>query len=127
MRCFIIGFTGFFVAAIATAVAFAAYGDYSARASLGETISGVIPLRTMIAEDLLSTADGSVSEAVWAQAMSESSNMGVSYLKVSPDGTIAFRSAKHGQIIIYEPDTSTNGIEWRCIGAPAKDVPPDCR
>lgn len=94
MRCFLIGFAGFVVAAVVTMVAVAAYGDYASRASLSETIAAMGPLRE----------------------------------KIAPDGTIVFRSAKHGQIIVFEPSVRENVVSWRCIGSkPEKNIPPNCR
>lgn len=119
MRCFLLGFVGFFLAALMTTIAMSLYADYAARASLLETLLRIDPLRDRVAEALIREPHSVVQPA---EAIA-----GVSYLKVTADGTIVFRSLKHGQIMVLEPKVQGRGVSWRCIGAPAKDVPPDCR
>jgi hypothetical protein len=119
MRCFLIGFAGFFVAALVTVVAMASYADYSERASLGETMTSVAPLRNQVAESLAN------QPGLPIRATTEIPN--VDYLKVTNDGTIVFRSAKHGQMIVFEPSVKGGAVSWRCIGSPGKTIPADCR
>ena len=120
MRCFLTGAAGFLVAGLIAAVAISSYGDYAARASLSETIVATHPLRERIAEALLVKEPRSI-------AAPREPIAGISYLKVMPDGTIVFRSAKHGQLIIFEPEVREKTVTWKCRGAPARDVPPNCR
>jgi Tfp pilus assembly major pilin PilA len=122
MRCFLIGVAGFVVTAVLAAVAIASYGDYAARASLAETMTSVVALRTQIAEGLVTRSGLPIKVTTEIQAFPN-----VDYLKVTNDGAIVFRSAKHGQVIVLEPSIAGGAVSWRCIGAPAKDVPADCR
>lgn len=119
MRCFLIGLVGFLVTGLVALIAILSYGDYTSRASLAETFVAVRPIREKVAEALVKEPR-SVARSTQAIA-------GVSYLKVAADGTIVFRSSKHGQVIVLEPEVRGNEVSWKCIGAPAKDVPPECR
>ena len=119
MRCFLIGFAGFLVAGLIAAIAIPSYGDYTSRASLSETMAAIHPLRERIAEALVKEPR--------SIATPREPIAGISYLKVMPDGAIVFRSAKHGQLIIFEPEVREKTVTWKCIGAPAKDVPSNCR
>jgi Tfp pilus assembly major pilin PilA len=125
MRCFAIGIVGFLVAGLLAAIAIPSYGNYASRATLSETMVAIAPLRDKIAESILKTPrNPSITGLALAQRVSIPS---VSYLRVMPDGTIVFRSAKHGQLIVYEPEVRESTVVWKCIGAPAKEVPPTCR
>jgi len=120
MRCFLIGFAGFFVAGFLVLLAMAGYADYAARASLSETMAAAAAVRTTVAEELRDNRKLKPRPAQPAIA-------GADYSRVSDDGTIVFRSARHGQIIVYEPSVQAGGVTWKCIGSPPKDVPADCR
>lgn len=125
MRCFAVGIVGFLLAGLLAAIAIPSYGDYTSRATLSETMVAIAPLRDRIAASLLKRSrnpseGGSISAP-------RASIPNVDYLKVAPDGTIVFRSAKHGQLIVYEPEIHEGNVVWKCIGAPAKHVPPTCR
>jgi hypothetical protein len=85
----------------------------------------IAPVRDKIAESLLKTPrNPSDNRLASAQQVSIPN---VTYLRVMPDGTIVFRSAKHGQLIVYEPEVRGSTVVWKCIGAPLKEVPPACR
>ena len=56
MRCFLLGFVGFFLAALMTTIAMSLYADYAARASLLETLLRIDPLRDRVAEALIRAA-----------------------------------------------------------------------
>ena len=124
MRCFVLGIVGFICAGVLAAIVIPSYADLTSRASLGETMNAVGPLREKISEAL--SKDPKALSALSASAAKEPIS-GVSYLKVVADGTIAFRSAKHGQMIVFEPTMRDGAVTWKCIGSPPKDVPPDCR
>jgi type II secretory pathway pseudopilin PulG len=125
MRCFAIGIVGFLVAGLLAAIAIPSYGNYTSRATLSETMAAIAPLRDKIAESLSKTSrNPSDNGSALAPRVSIPN---VNYLKVMPDGTIVFRSAKHGQLIVYEPEVRGSTVVWKCIGAPVKDVPPTCR
>ena len=125
MRCFAIGIAGFLVAGLLAAIVIPSYGNYTSRATLSETMVAIAPLRDKIAESLSKTSrNPSDSGSALAPRVSIPN---VNYLKVMPDGTIVFRSAKHGQLIVYEPEVRGSTVVWKCIGSPAKDVPPTCR
>ena len=128
MRCFFVGFAGFFVAAFLTVVALASYGDYAARASLSETMLSISPLRTEIAENIMkqrAVASASASLKLPAEKQFFPST---DYLKVATDGTIVFRNSKYGQIIVLEPSFRADSVTWRCVGSkPEKNIPQDCR
>ena len=119
MRCFLLGIVGFVLTAFVSTIAITSYGDFTARASLNETLVAVRPLRDKIGEALLKDPR--------AMAIPKESIPGVDFLKVSPDGTIVFRSTKHGSLIAYDPTVIRGAVTWKCVGAPAKDVPADCR
>jgi hypothetical protein len=125
MRCFAIGIVGFLAAALLAAIAIPSYGNYASRATLSETMVAIAPVRDKIAESLLKTPrNPSDNRLASAQQVSIPN---VTYLRVMPDGTIVFRSAKHGQLIVYEPEVRGSTVVWKCIGAPLKEVPPACR
>lgn len=128
MRCFFVGFAGFFVAAFVTAVAVSSYGDYIARARLGDTMAALEPLRVEIAEII--TKQGSVGNvgASLKSKIAQQPDMGTDYIKVAADGTIVFRMARYGQVVVLEPSLRTGAVSWRCIGSkPEKDIPSNCR
>jgi hypothetical protein len=118
MRCFVLGFAGFFVAAVVTMLVMAQYADYRARASLSEVMVAAAPLRARIVEEMLKRQPMPAAHQPIA---------GTDFSKVGADGTIVFRSAKHGQIIVLEPSIKDNAVSWKCIGSPPKDVPAQCR
>ena len=125
MRCFASGIAGFLVAGLLAAIAIPSYGNYTSRATLSEAMAAIAPLRDKVAESLAKTSRNS-SDSGFASVPRELVP-NVNYLKVMPDGTIVFRSAKHGQLIVYEPEVRGSTVVWKCIGSPAKDVPPTCR
>ena len=125
MRCFAIGIVGFLAVALLAAIVIPSYGDYTSRATLSETMVAITPVREKIAESLLKTPRNS-SDSGLASAQ-QVSIPNVSYLRVMPDGTMVFRSAKHGQLIVYEPEVRGSTVVWKCIGAPLREVPPTCR
>ncbi|MGH8108320.1 MAG: pilin [Arenimonas sp.] len=128
MRCFLLGFSGFFLAALLASIAFASYGDYTARASLAETMQSVVPLQTQIAEIIMT--QNSVEHAGFAldPPIAKQSFPNTDFLKVSDDGTIVFRSRKHGQIIVLAPFLNSGSVTWRCLGSkPDKNLPVTCR
>lgn len=128
MRCFLLGFAGFFIAVIVTAVALASYGDYAARASLSETMLSINPLRTEITENIMKQRTVASAGASLNPAAEKQSFPSTDYLKVTVDGTIVFRSSKYGQIIVLEPSFRSDSVTWRCVGSkPEKNIPPDCR
>ena len=128
MRCFFVGFAGFFVAAFVTAVALTSYGDYAARASLSETMLSISPLRTEIAENILKQRAVASAGASLKPLAEKQSFPSTDYLKIATDGTIVFRNSKHGQIIVLEPSFRADSVTWRCVGSkPEKNIPPDCR
>ncbi len=124
MRCFLLGCLGFFIAAILTMIAVASYGDYAARASLSNSMGSTANLKTTIAETILS--QGTV---VNSGALLKPPSLPLTdYLKVSTDGTIVFRSAAHGQLIVLTPIFKAGSVSWACIGSkPDKNLPLDCR
>lgn len=124
MRCFLIGIAGFLFAGLVAAIAIPSYGDFRSRASLSETMSAVVPLRTKIAEALVKDPK---SVAAVAGSATREPPAGANYLKVAADGTIVFRSAKHGQLMLFEPEVRQGTVTWKCVGSPPRDVPPDCR
>ena len=115
MRCFLYGFLGFFLAAIVAAFAMATYGDYAARASLSDTMQSMAPLQNQIAGIIL--AQGTVVDAGTSldPPMAKQSFPKTDYLKVSANGSIVFRSSKHGQIIVLEPTFQASAVGWRCL------------
>ena len=123
MRCFFIGFAGFFVATVLTMIAFASYGDYAARATVSATLAATEPLRTQIAGMI--ARPGAPRAPV--QLTAPPSLAGADYVKVAADGTIVFRSAAYGQVIVLEPSVRDNAVSWKCIGSkPAKHIPSSC-
>ena len=128
MRCFLVGLAGFFVAAIVTTITMASYGDYAARASLSETMALVGPLRAEIAEIILRQRTAANAAASLKPPAEKRPLLSADYLKVTSDGTIIFRSSKHGQIIVLEPSFRADAVSWKCVGSkPEKNIPPDCR
>ena len=128
MRCFFIGIAGFVLAAVVTAVAVAAYGDYAARASLAETLSSIASLRTEIAENIVKLRTVANAGASLVPPPAQRSFPATDYLKVTADGTIVFRSAKHGQVVVLEPSLRAEAVTWKCVGSkPEKNIPAECR
>ena len=128
MRCFLLGFAGFFIAAIAFASATASYGDYAARASLEETMLSISPLRTEIAESIIRQRAIAGAGASLQPPVDKRSFPNTDYLKATADGTIVFRSAKHGQIIVLEPSFRADAVAWKCVvSKPEKNFPTECR
>lgn len=128
MRSFFLGFAGFFLAALLTAIAFASYGDYTARASLADTEQSIAPLQTRIAENILAKTSTADSGTALDPPVSISSYPDTDFLKVASDGTIVFRSKKHGQIIVLEPAYKAGIVSWKCTGSsPEKNLPIKCR
>lgn len=128
MRCFLVGLAGFFVAAIVTTITMASYGDYAARASLSETMALVGPLRAEIAEIILRQRTAANAAASLKPPAEKRPLLSADYLKVTSDGTIIFRSSKHGQIIVLEPSFRAEAVSWKCVGSkPEKNIPSDCR
>ena len=128
MRCFLLGFAGFFVATIVAVVANAAYSDYGARASLSESMLSVSSLRMEIAENIMKQRTVASAGASLKPPAEKRSFPSTDYLKVTSDGAIVFRNSKHGQIIVLEPSFHPDGVTWRCVGSkPEKNMQPDCR
>ena len=124
MRCFLLGFLGFFIAAILTMIAVASYGDYAARASLSKSMGSIANLQTTIVETILSKGRVANSGAM----LKPPSLPLIDYLKVSTDGTIVFRSAAHGQVVVLTPILKADKVSWACMGSkPVKNLPPNCR
>lgn len=127
MRCFFLGFAGFFIAAIIAAVAISSYGDYAARASLDQTMASVDRLRIDIAENIVNHGTLTNSGVSLNSSKEKPAVSGADYLKVTNDGTIIFRSARHGQIIVLEPSYNAGVLNWKCVGSkPEKNIPPSC-
>lgn len=128
MRCFLLGFTGFFLAALLTMFAAVSYGDYAARASLANALQSTDGLRAEITENILSKAT-TVGAGDLQTPPAQSQQVPLTdYLKVASDGTIVFRSAKHGQIIVLEPAFNAGVVSWKCTGSkPDKNLPVYCR
>ena len=124
MRCFLIGIAGFLCAGLIAAFALAQYADYASRASLSETTNLVAPLRDEVAAKI---RKGPLNSEQLTSAAPRELVARVNYLKVMPDGTIVFRSAKHGQVIVFEPAVRGGAVDWKCIGGSPKDIPPSCR
>lgn len=128
MRCFFLGFAGFFLAALLAAIAFSAYGDYAARASLSNSMQSIAPLQTRIAENILSKTSTQDAGTDLDPPVTISSYPDADFLKVASNGTIVFRSKKHGQIIVLEPAYNAGVVSWKCTGSsPAKNLPIKCR
>lgn len=128
MTCFLKGVGGFLVAGLIAAIAIPAYGDYAARASVTQTLSRVIPLRQEL--EGLRQVHGTLTAAVAAldPPLAQRNFPGTDYLRITADGTIVFRNAKHGQLVVLEPKLEGEVLTWRCIGSrPDRDIPPDCR
>ena len=122
MRCFFIGFAGFFAATVLTMIAFASYGDYAARATVSATLAATDPLRTQIAAMIAPPGAASAPVQLTAPPLA-----GADYVKVAADGTIVYRSAAYGQVIVLEPSVRDNAVSWKCIGSkPAKHIPSNC-
>lgn len=127
MRCFLTGFAGFAIAALAVLFASAGYSDYSARASLSKTLAIVDSVRTEIAmyAQEKGTLKGSGLKLESAKSPALATN--IDYLNISPDGVVVFRSKQHGQIIVYVPSYEKGAVGWKCIGSrPDKYIPPAC-
>jgi len=124
VRCFVIGIVGFICAGVLAAIVIPSYGDFTSRASLSETMVAIRPLREKVAEAL--SKDPKTLASLSSSATKEPIT-GVNFLKVAADGTIAFRRAKHGQLIIFEPVVRNGAITLKRVGSPPKHVPPDCR
>jgi hypothetical protein len=106
----------------------ASYGDYAARASLSETMLSISPLRTEIAESIMKQRSVANAGASFKPAAEKQYFPATDYLKVTADGTIVFRSSRHGQIIVLEPSFRADAVTWRCVGSkPEKNIPADCR
>lgn len=129
MRCFLIGFAGFIIAGFAAMVSISSYGDYAARASVTATIGAAEPLRSRIEEMLKQKGAGTNAGAPPPLAPPKDAAVaGADYLKIAADGTIILRSAKHGQIVAFEPTLRDNAVTWKCIASkPDKDIPFNCR
>ena len=128
MRCFFIGFFGFFIAAIVTTVALASHADYRARASLSKTMASIIPLRNDIEENIFKQGAITNAGASLNPPIDKRSFPTTDYLDVTTDGTIIFRSLAHGQIIVLEPSFRAGAVAWKCVGSkPEKNMQPDCR
>ena len=128
MRCFLFGLAGFFLAALLASIAFAAYGDYSARASLSETMQSVTPLQHQIAEIIVTQNEIANAGAALVPPAAKQSFLNTDFLKVSSDGTVVFRSRKHGQIIVLAPAYTSGVVSWKCTGSkPEKNLPIKCR
>ncbi len=128
MRCFLLGFAGFFLAALLTMFAAVSYGDYAARASLSETMQSVTPLQNQIAEIIVTKNSVANAGDALVPAIAKQSFPNADFLKVATDGTIVFRSSKHGQMIVLEPAIAANGVTWKCTGSkPDKNLPIKCR
>jgi Tfp pilus assembly major pilin PilA len=126
MRCFLIGIAGFLVAALLAAIVIPQYADFRSRETLSEAMTAIAPLRMKIAE-YLAKGPQKPTEAGNAALTPREPIPGVNYLKVMSDGTIVFRSARHGQLIVLEPEVRGSSVEWKCVGAPAREVPRHCR
>lgn len=127
MRCFFIGFFGFFIAALIVTVAATTYGDYMARASLSKTMTSITPLRNKIAENIIKQGVITNSGLSLNPPIDKHSFPMTDYLNVTTDGSIIFRSSKYGQIIVLEPSLHIDTIIWKCVGSkPEKNIPPNC-
>ncbi len=128
MRCFLLGFAGFLLAALLASIAIASYGDYSARASVSDTMQSVAPLQNQNTEVVISQGALANAGAALDPPVVKQSFPNADFLKVSTDGTIIFRSSKHGQIIVLEPAFSAGAVSWKCTGSkPGKNLPIKCR
>ena len=128
MRCFFVGFAGFFVALFAALFIWASYSDFTARAALSLTWYEITPLREKITEIIKKQRTVANSGVSLVQPIKEQAVQSADYVKVASDGTIVFRSAKHGQIIVFEPSYAAGEVTWKCIGSkPEKNIPQECR
>ena len=128
MRCFLLGFAGFFIATLVAVVANAAYSDYGARASLSESMLSVSSLRMEIAENIMKQRTVANAGASLKPSPETRSFPSTDYVKVTAEGTIVFRNSKHGQIVVLEPSFHADSVTWRCVGSkPEKNMQPDCR
>lgn len=128
MRCFLLGFAGFFLAALLASIAIASYGNYAARASLSDTMQSVATLQNQISEFVMSQGALANAGAALDPPVVKQSFPNVDFLNVSTGGTIVFRSRKHGQIIVLEPAFSAGAVNWKCTGSkPGKNLPTKCR
>jgi len=128
MRCFLLGFAGFFLAALLTMFAVVSYGDYAARASLADTLQSMGELKTRIAENILSKGTTAGAGHLQNPSAQQHTVPLADYLKITSDGTIVFRNAKHGQIIVLEPAFNAGVVNWKCTGSkPDKNLPVSCR
>ena len=126
MRCFLGGLFTFLVAALLTAIAVPSYGDFSARANLSETMLTIQPLQEQIGE--IVTKQRGIANIAAALKLPADAARRTNYLKVTPDGTIIFRNARFGQVIVLEPSVNAGMVTWRCIGSrPDRDIPSLCR
>ncbi len=128
MRCFLYGFPGFFISAILAAFAITSYGNYSARAILSNTMASIDPLKIQIAETILDQGIvANIATVLQPELRLESFPL-ADYLKVDTDGTIVFRSAARGQIIVLESTFQTDKVSWRRTGSKLnKNWPTSCR
>lgn len=128
MKCFLAGFAGFFLAAAATATLYVLYSDYRAAVSISNAMAAIGSMRTEIRDVLVDRGAKANVGAKLKPPAEKRTYPDIDYLRVMPEGTIVFRGAKYGQIIVLEPTLRGGEVAWKCTGSkPDKNIPRNCR
>ncbi|WP_155739204.1 hypothetical protein [Ralstonia solanacearum] len=125
MKCFLVGAVGAVGALLAVVLCvfvFAQYSDYRGRAQTEGIILQVEWIKKEVGAVALKRnefagVDGSVVKFGFRDP--------IDFADIF-DGNILIRGSG-GQVLIFRPSFSGGGVAWRCMGAPGKDMPGECK
>ncbi|MFC0130815.1 hypothetical protein [Ralstonia solanacearum] len=122
MKCFLIGAAGALLVVLLSVFAFTQYSNYRGRAQTEGVIVQVESIKKDVEEAAIKRnsfagIDGAVVKFRFHDPIDFADIV---------NGNIIARGAG-GQILIFSPSFARGQVEWRCMGAPSKDVPEKCR
>ena len=114
---------------ILAAVALPAYQDYTVRARVAELAIAASSVKTTVTENIANNG-GTVAVGACSGFNGTSVTVNMASLACT-DATgviIATGTTKAGAAILtYTPTAAATGVQWKCVGTPAKYVPAECR
>ncbi|NHZ97708.1 pilin [Massilia sp. CCM 8734] len=124
MKCFLKGVLGALCVLVLAAVIIPQYSGYRARAETGKMLVELGAVQYAIEADAVKRGTFAGTATQLTQALPVPSN--VTLFEVNDTGVIVAKGGRNGQMIILSPLFVDGKIQWRCIGAPDKDMPDRC-
>ncbi|NHZ35220.1 pilin [Massilia rubra] len=125
MKCFLKGSLGALCVLVLAAALIPQYSDYRARAETSKMLAQLGAVQRAIEADAVKRGTFVGTATKLAHALPVPSN--VTLFEVNDAGVIVAKGGRNGQMIILSPLFVDGKIQWRCIGAPDKDMPDRCK